>query len=336
MGPRPVIPDIELGRVYDPAFRDAPVHYGSFGSLADFFGRDTPAHRHDRFYQLHFLETGRIELTLDDVTHALEAPLFFLTPPSVPHAFRTEPTAAGHVVTVAQALVWRLFDEDPSLARRHLGGPRCVALRGPEGRHQARQLSRLFGLLKREVEGRQEGSAAGIEALTRLILIAICRLVDSEGAATGGRRHELAALRRFHELVEREFARHWPLARYAGALNMTEARLTDLCNRLAARSPKRIVHDRLLLEARRFLAFSRLPVNEIAHALGFEDVGYFCRFFKRRQGATPSGYRVSLAENPGKVPSVDPKIHSVEAPAGPLSRVIERAPPGGAEQGRPP
>ena len=30
-----VIPDIEIGRVYDIAFRDAPVHYGSFGSLAD-------------------------------------------------------------------------------------------------------------------------------------------------------------------------------------------------------------------------------------------------------------------------------------------------------------
>ena len=57
----------------------------------------------------------------------------------------------------------------------------------------------------------------------------------------------------------------------------------------------------MALEARRFLAFSRLSVNEIATAMGFEDAAYFCRFFKRGQGVTPSDYRASLASNPGKV-----------------------------------
>jgi len=108
-------------------------------------------------------------------------------------------------------------------------------------------------------------------------------------------------LRRFHELVERHFAEHWTLPRYAAALNMTEARLTDLCNRLTGRSPKRVVVERLALEARRFLAFSLLPVNEISSAMGFEDAAYFCRFFKRSQGVTPSDYRASVANAQGKV-----------------------------------
>jgi AraC family transcriptional activator of pobA len=62
-----------------------------------------------------------------------------------------------------------------------------------------------------------------------------------------------------------------------------------------------VVLERLGLEARRLLAFSRLPVNEIANAMGFEDTAYFCRFFKRTQGVTPSGYRASVAAEPGKV-----------------------------------
>lgn len=300
-GARAIIPDIEMGLVYDPAFRDAPVHYGTFGGLADFFGRDMAAHRHDRFYQLHFIETGHLELRLDDVAYAMDGPLFFLTPPSVPHAFRSDPSAAGHVITVAQQLVWRLFDDDPTLARRHLTEPRCIALGGPEGRHRARELSRLFGLLRREVEGHRLGAGAAMEALTRLILIAACRLLETPLQVPAGRRHDLMALRRFHELVERHFAEHWTLRRYAGELHMTEARLTDLCNRLTGRSPKRVVLERLALEARRFLAFSRLSVNEIAGAMGFEDVAYFCRFFKRSQGSTPSDYRASVAKNPGKV-----------------------------------
>jgi len=296
-----VIPDIEIGLVYDPAFRDAPVHYGTFGGLADFFGRDTAAHRHDRFYQVHFIESGHLELRLDDVAYAMDGPLFFLTPPSVPHAFRTDPSATGHVITVAQQLIWRLFDEDASLARRHLTEPRCVKLDGSDGRQRARELSRLFTTLRRETEERRPGADASVEALTRLILIAAFRLLEAPLEANGARRHDLITLRRFHELVERHFAEHWTLPRYAGALHMTEARLTDLCNRLSGRAPKRVVLERLGLEARRLLAFSRLPVNEIASAMGFEDTAYFCRFFKRTQGVTPSGYRASVAAEPGKV-----------------------------------
>lgn len=61
-------------------------NYQSFARMADFFGRDMQAHRHDQFFQMHFLDTGQIELQLDDHRYSVQAPLFVLTPPSVPHA----------------------------------------------------------------------------------------------------------------------------------------------------------------------------------------------------------------------------------------------------------
>jgi len=314
-----VIPDIEIGRVYDIAFRDAPVHYGSFGSLADFFGRDTAAHRHDRFYQLHFIQNGHLELRLDDVAYAADGPLFFLTPPSVPHAFRTDPAASGHVVTVSQQLVRRLFDDEPTLARSHLTEPRCIALAGSGGRHRARELTRLFGLLRREVGAGHTGANASIEALTRLILIAVFRSLDATPETGGARRRDLMLLRRFHDLVDQHFAARWTLPGYAAALHVTEARLTDLCNHLASRSPKRIILDRQALEARRFLAFSQLSVADIAETLGFADTAYFCRFFKRRHGVTPSLYRATGIQNPGKVQPVSGKIPSSSGPEGAVS-----------------
>lgn len=58
------------------------------------------AHRHDQYFQMHFLDTGQIELQLDDHRYSVQAPLFVLTPPSVPHAFITESDSDGHVLTV--------------------------------------------------------------------------------------------------------------------------------------------------------------------------------------------------------------------------------------------
>lgn len=67
-------------------------------------------HWHDRFFQVHFLETGKIELQLDSQHYSVQAPLFILTPPSVPHAFFTEPVSDGHVLTVRQELIWPLLE----------------------------------------------------------------------------------------------------------------------------------------------------------------------------------------------------------------------------------
>ena len=44
-------------------------------------------------------------------------------------------------------------------------------------------------------------------------------------------------------------------------------------------------------EACRRLVYVAAPVSKLAFELGFEDPAYFCRFFKRRTGASPSQYR---------------------------------------------
>jgi AraC family transcriptional regulator, transcriptional activator of pobA len=45
------------------------------------------------------------------------------------------------------------------------------------------------------------------------------------------------------------------------------------------------------LEARRRLVYSANSVSSIAAELGFKDSAYFCRFFRRRSGASPQVFR---------------------------------------------
>lgn len=49
-----------------------------------------PVHHHDRFYQLHVILTGNIHVNLDDKSYVVKAPMFFFTPPTIPHAFITD------------------------------------------------------------------------------------------------------------------------------------------------------------------------------------------------------------------------------------------------------
>ncbi len=60
------IPNIDIGQVYDQRYADAEVHYEALGNLADFFGRNMPVHRHDRFFQVHYVKSGTVRVYLDD------------------------------------------------------------------------------------------------------------------------------------------------------------------------------------------------------------------------------------------------------------------------------
>ena len=296
---RGIIPNILMDKISGRRFADAPVHYGTLGSLAETFGRDMAVHRHDQCFQIHFIETGTLALNLDHVSYRASAPVLFFTPPLVPHAFVTNDDAHGHVITIDRSLAWHCIDSDATLSRRDLEQPHCLILGGVEGRHEARKLTRLFRMMRDETESIAGGGAAAVHALASLILVAVLRLVGDPAQESAPRRHDQNLFRKFSDLVERHFPEHWPVAQYAAQLCITEPRLTDLCRRVAGQSPKQIAIERLFLESRRLLVFSSLGIHEIAVALGYEDTSYFSRLFHKREGMSPSEYR---AQTLGRAP----------------------------------
>ncbi|MBO5923051.1 MAG: helix-turn-helix transcriptional regulator [Lentisphaeria bacterium] len=56
-------------------------------------------------------------------------------------------------------------------------------------------------------------------------------------------------------------------------------------------TPGEYLNKLKLLEAKRILKETSFPLAEIANQLGFCDVGYFCRFFRRHTGITPRKFR---------------------------------------------
>lgn len=120
MSDRQPIPNINIGQVYDQRYADSQVHYDKLSNLAGFFGRNMPVHRHDRFFQVHYVKSGAVRVYLDDQQYLESGPMFFLTPPTIAHSFVTEADSEGHVLTVRQQLVWELIEADSRLA----SGPR--------------------------------------------------------------------------------------------------------------------------------------------------------------------------------------------------------------------
>ncbi|MBK9402216.1 MAG: helix-turn-helix transcriptional regulator [Bacteroidetes bacterium] len=51
------------------------------------------------------------------------------------------------------------------------------------------------------------------------------------------------------------------------------------------------INDEIILEAKRQLLAGSCQVNELAWQMGYEDVSYFIRFFKKHTGYSPEAFR---------------------------------------------
>jgi len=101
----------------------------------------------------------------------------------------------------------------------------------------------------------------------------------------------LQRYRRYRAAVERNFARWHGVAPYAERLGCSEKSLTRAALLVTDRSAKAVLTERLVLEAKRQLAHTLLPVATIGDQLGFAEATNFVKFFRREAGLTPGAFR---------------------------------------------
>jgi AraC-like DNA-binding protein len=61
--------------------------------------------------------------------------------------------------------------------------------------------------------------------------------------------------------------------------------------------PVKYINNLRLSRAKELILFEQYSVEETARFSGFDDESYFCRFFKKTTGMTPSEYRLAQTEN---------------------------------------
>ena len=101
-------------------------------------------------------------------------------------------------------------------------------------------------------------------------------------------------VRQFNLLVEKRYKEWHQVQDYAGELNKSPKTLSNLFSKLSNKSPLKIIHDRIILEAKRLLIYTDYTIKEIAYEIGFEEVPPFNRLFKKMIQETPSEFRKTV------------------------------------------
>ena len=130
-----------------------------------------------------------------------------------------------------------------------------------------------------------------LQAMLKRMLILSVRILRKSINLNQLEKSQADIIREFNYLVEGHFSNHHDVAFYASKLNKSPKTLSNLFSTVSQRAPLTIIHDRIMVHAKRQLDYTALSVKEIAYQLGYEDIQTFSRFFKNKEGISPAQYR---------------------------------------------
>ena len=160
-----------------------------------------------------------------------------------------------------------------------------------EREHNFRQFLCYIEQIREEFYHYNSDRNQALALLANLAILSMNRQLQHNRLRTGSGDQSLLLLNRFRALVEHHFHEHWPISLYADELHVSTSTLNRLCREYVGASPKAIVQQRLMAEAKRRLEYTRQSIEGIAYTLGFKDQSYFSRFFKKLEGETAGHYR---------------------------------------------
>lgn len=246
-------------------------------------------HRHD-FHELFLFVKGSGTHMIDLHVHAMEPPCLHSVEPGQVHQLVRSADTVGVVFMFGKdALADAARRDDAQALAQRLAGKSVLALDSM----RAQELLDVSERLEAEV-----GSADGpvMRVLENYLGIALAKCAHW---ANGGNKvahtsdaKDLGA--RFKEVLERSFIERKQVAWYAQQLSVTPGHLNDQLRSRAGTNASVLIHDRVLLEAKRLLLHADLSVKEVSFALGMQDPAYFNRWFKKAEGSTPVEYRAHV------------------------------------------
>lgn len=151
----------------------------------------------------------------------------------------------------------------------------------------------LFSQIAKEFEIKDASQEEMIRTYLKQLLIKSTRLWKQQhlDRVVAEQHSDLEFFRRFSRLVDEHYKHKHSVADYADLLLVPSKTLTQKFKRMNLLQPNEVIKNRIILEAKRLLAYTAMSSKEIAYELGYDDPAYFSRLFFIKTGDTPSGFR---------------------------------------------
>ncbi|MFF0205634.1 helix-turn-helix domain-containing protein [Streptomyces sp. NPDC005017] len=268
------------------------MQVGSLGSGHTWHADDAPldkVHRID-FHVVMLFSAGPVRHMVDFAEYEARAGDLLWIRPGQVHRFSTADEYRGTVLTMQPGFLPRATVEATGLYRYDL-----PPLLRPDPARLAALTSSLEQLRREYEDDRTLPLGLHTAVLRHSLTAFLLRLAHlAAGSAEAERHRSDTTFTLFRDAVEQGFATNHSVSAYADALAISRRTLVRAVRAATGQTPKGFIDRRVVLEAKRLLAHTDLPIGRVGAAVGFPDAANFSKFFHQHTEVTPAAFRAEM------------------------------------------
>lgn len=248
-------------------------------------------HKHN-YYEIVWIKEGRSKHIIDDHTIDLFSDIIFFMSPGQVHVFEEYDSVKGDCLMFTEEFFILNFTNKEALQKLSFLNNSFKLPYIELNKETKELLAPVLKLLYTEFM-RPDCSGLVLSSLLYVFLNGMQRNYDHQKEmhnALG----QVDVFTKFKELVGQCFKTEKTVSYYAQKLFVTPHQLNKIVKNIAGSTTTEIIHQRTMLEAKRMLVHTQLPIGQIADQLGFKDFSYFSRQFKKHNAITPDKYRTTM------------------------------------------
>ncbi len=243
-------------------------------------------HRHD-FYFIIALQKGGGTHEIDFTSYTVfDHSVFFMRPGQV-HQLQLKADSTGYIIEFNTGFYHPKDKLSTQRFRKACNKNYCKL--------EINRFEKLYDILTyifQEYTGREEGYQEVIKANLDIFFIEFVRQSPNpNGPSTNVNPYTQERLEEFLALLENHIATHKQVTWYANLMNLSPYQLNEITRATMGKTASELINEHIVLEAKRYLLATPNQIKEIADQLGYEEVSYFIRFFRKQTGYSPEAFR---------------------------------------------
>lgn len=160
---------------------------------------------------------------------------------------------------------------------------------------QLKKIRRIFKEIIKEERSEALMRFNRLFLLVQLVYIDLVRLyLPIEHIITQNQDY-LMKIRKLEDLISENFRSIKSPNQYAEMMFVSVKQLNRICKECLNKSTSDLIMDRIMLETKRLLVHSSCQISEISEEMGYTDISYFSRLFKKKCGKTPLEFTKAYA-----------------------------------------
>jgi AraC family transcriptional regulator, transcriptional activator of pobA len=160
---------------------------------------------------------------------------------------------------------------------------------------QKNRFEKLYTILKnifQEYTYKEDDYQGVIKASLDIFFIEFVRQSqNTDQQATHINSYRQERLEEFFELLQANITTLKQVSQYTELMNLSLYQLNEITKTTMAKTASDLINEHIILEAKRYLLATFNQIKIISEQLGYDDVSYFIRFFKKHTGYSPDVFR---------------------------------------------